>query len=185
MRVRIAESAAPSVTAGRMMSLQSKRPEGASQRQFDGEDVNQHRSDHETRQTDAEQCDHGSEVIGDGAVVGAREDAEWYGDHDRDEHREDRELDRRGIAFEYEFAHGAIVAKRETHVAAQECAPIIDVTVIGAVPGEVAVPVCVFRERKEKRRTIEPVLFAKLLKLFGSGLFAQNGDRGITGNEFD
>jgi hypothetical protein len=40
-------------------------------------------------------------------------------------------------------------------------------------------------EREEEGRSIETVLFAELRKLFGRGLFAENGDSRIARHEFD
>ena len=48
-----------------------------------------------------------------------------------------------------------------------------------------ALAVVVTWKRKEKRRTIQPVLLAELGELFRSRLFAENGDRGVPGDEFD
>jgi hypothetical protein len=53
------------------------------------------------------------------------------------------------------------------------------------VPHEVTLTVIVSWKREEKRRTIESVLFAKLHKLFWSGLLTQNRNSGIAGDEFD
>src|SRR5215212_7434109 len=91
MRVRSAESAAPSVMAGRMMLDQPKRP-----------------------------------------------DAQGHRDGDGDEQRGQRELDRRAVPREDQLADGAVGAERVAHVAAQDAAPVIDVTVVSAVPLEAA-----------------------------------------------
>jgi hypothetical protein len=49
----------------------------------------------------------------------------------------------------------------------------------------VAVAAVVAWEGEEERRAIEAMPLAKLSELFGSGLFAENGDSRITGDEFD
>jgi hypothetical protein len=49
----------------------------------------------------------------------------------------------------------------------------------------VSLIVAVTWKRKEEWRTVEPVLLAKLRKLFRRRLLAKNGDSRITGDEFD
>src|SRR5215470_8638291 len=115
----------------------------------------------------------------------AGDDAEWYRDQYRDQHRGDGQFNCCWIAFEDQILNRSIVAKRETHVALEQCAPIVNVTIIDTVPDEVSLIIRVAWEREEEGRTIEAVLFAKLCKLFRRRLFAEHGDSRITGDKFD
>ena len=85
------------------MSLQSNRPDGASQPSLHGKDVDQHGSNHETRQTDTKQCNNRSGIVDECASICARNHAERNRDDYRDQHREDREFYCRGITFENEI----------------------------------------------------------------------------------
>jgi hypothetical protein len=53
------------------------------------------------------------------------------------------------------------------------------------VPDKVSLIVAVTWKRKEEWRTVEPVLLAKLRKLFRRRLLAKDGDSRITRDEFD
>src|ERR1700745_2945555 len=96
----------------------------------------------------------------------AGNDAEWYRNQYRKNHCDNSEFDRRWIAFENEILDWPIVTKRQSHVASQQRAPVINVAIIDTVPDEVSLIIIVAWKGEEEGRTIETVLLAKLCKLF-------------------
>src|ERR1051325_6427636 len=67
----------------------------------------------------------------------------------------------------------------------QHALPIIVITIIQTVPAKMSPAFRVGGKTEEEGRPIEAMLSAKLGKLFGRRLFAEYGDGGITGHEFD
>jgi hypothetical protein len=102
-------------------------------------------------------------------------------DRYRNEHREDRELDRCRVTFEDQTDDRTVIPKRQTHVAVQQRAPVVGVTIVRAVPDEMPFAVVVTWEREEEGRTIESVFLAELRELFGRSLLAKNATAGSPG----
>ena len=64
-------------------------------------------------------------------------------------------------------------------------APVINVTVVCAVPAKVRRAISALVEGKEEDGAVETVLAAELRDLLRRRLIAQNGNRRVAGHQFD
>ncbi len=127
MRVKIAASAEPMVSAGKIKLRHDPVPETGSHPRTNAKHQNQNWSQGEAGKRDTKQTDHAQALILPFRSVPRRRNAGWKRQQNGEQNGWNRKLQRIGIARQDQFCNRSIEAKRLTEIAVQHTVPIANI----------------------------------------------------------